>query len=126
MPQITIKNYINGQWLEEKGSPAVPLYNPSTGEQISEVPQSGPETSKLAVDTAAAAYPGWRRLSIGKRVAFIYAMREAMLRRKEDLAQAIALDQAKHISEARGEVQRVVEILEAALTHVKHKRKSKR
>ena len=30
------------------------------------------------------------------------------------LAQAIALDQTKHIAEARGEVQRVIEILEAA------------
>lgn len=114
MPQISIRNYINGQWQEEKGASVVPLYNPSTGEQISVVPQSGPETSKLAVDTAAAAYPGWRALSIGRRTAFIHKMREGMLRRKEDLAQAIALDQAKHISEARGEVQRVVEILEAA------------
>ncbi|MDD4701415.1 MAG: aldehyde dehydrogenase family protein, partial [Desulfovibrio sp.] len=99
MTQITIRNYINGQWQEEAGAPTVPLYNPSTGEQISQVPQSGPETSKMAVDTAAAAYPGWRRTSIGKRVAYIYKMREALLQRKEDLAQAIALDQAKHISE---------------------------
>ena len=114
MTQITIRNYINGQWQEETGAPTVPLYNPSTGEQISQVPQSGPETSRMAVDTAAAAYPGWRMLSIGRRVTYIYKMREAMLQRKEQLAQAIALDQAKHISEARGEVQRVVEILEAA------------
>ena len=114
MTQITIRNYINGQWQEETGAPTVPLYNPSTGEQISQVPQSGPETSRMAVDSAAAAYPGWRMLSIGRRVTYIYKMREAMLQRKEQLAQAIALDQAKHISEARGEVQRVVEILEAA------------
>ena len=37
-----------------------------------------------------------------------------MVRDLEKLAQAIALDQAKHISEARGEVQRVIEILESA------------
>ena len=111
---MVIRNYINGQWQEERDCPTVPLYNPSTGEQISEVPQSGPQTARLAVDAAAAAYPAWRRLSMGRRVAFIYSLREAMLRRKEELARAIALDQAKHISEARGEVQRVVEILEAA------------
>ena len=32
----------------------------------------------------------------------------------EELAVAIAVDQAKHISEARGEVQRVIEIVETA------------
>jgi len=41
-------------------------------------------------------------------------MRQAMIDRTEELAVAIALDQAKHISEARGEVQRVVEILKTA------------
>jgi malonate-semialdehyde dehydrogenase (acetylating)/methylmalonate-semialdehyde dehydrogenase len=33
---------------------------------------------------------------------------------QEDLAQAIALDQAKHVGEARGEVARVIEIIETA------------
>ena len=37
-----------------------------------------------------------------------------MIRDLEKLAQGIALDQAKHISEARGEVQRVIEIVEMA------------
>jgi malonate-semialdehyde dehydrogenase (acetylating)/methylmalonate-semialdehyde dehydrogenase len=41
-------------------------------------------------------------------------MREAMEKHAEELAVAIAVDQAKHISEARGEVQRVIEILETA------------
>ena len=37
-----------------------------------------------------------------------------MKENSEELAVAIAVDQAKHISEARGEVQRVIEILETA------------
>lgn len=43
MAHFAIRNYINGQWRETAGGPAVPLYNPSTGEQISLVPQSGRE-----------------------------------------------------------------------------------
>jgi malonate-semialdehyde dehydrogenase (acetylating)/methylmalonate-semialdehyde dehydrogenase len=114
MDFIRIKNFIDGEWIEETDVEHVPLYNPSTGQQIGEVPLSTPETSATAVESAYAAYDSWRRLAISKRVGFIFDMRKAMQDRAEELAVAIALDQAKHISEARGEVQRVIEILEAA------------
>jgi len=111
---IKIKNFIDGQWVEESGVEYEPLYNPSTGEQIGEVPLSAPETSAAAVESSYAAYDSWRYLSVGKRVSYLFDMRKAMQENAEALAVAIAIDQAKHVSEARGEVQRVVEILETA------------
>lgn len=111
---IRIKNFINGEWKEETNVQYKPLYNPSTGEVIGEVPMSSLEASEEAIDTAYAAYPAWRALPIAKRVGYIFAMRQAMIEKAEELAVAIAIDQAKHISEARGEVQRVIEILETA------------
>jgi len=111
---ISIKNFIDGQWVEETGVETVPLYNPSTGEQIGEVPLSRPETSAAAVESSYAAYDGWRRMSISSRMNYIFDIRTAMQERAEELALAIAIDQAKHISEARGEVQRVIEIIETA------------
>jgi malonate-semialdehyde dehydrogenase (acetylating) / methylmalonate-semialdehyde dehydrogenase len=109
-----VKNFIDGKWLEETNAEYVPLYNPSTGEVIGEVPLSTRETSLAAVESSSAAYDGWRRLNLGKRVGFLFALRQALIAQEESLAVAIAIDQAKHISEARGEVQRVVQILEAA------------
>lgn len=114
MEYIRIKNFINNQWVEETGVDCAPLFNPSTGEQIGEVPLSRPESSRAAVDAAYAAYPGWSDLPVGKRLAYLFDLRQAMAGRREELAQAIAVDQAKHIAEARGEVQRVVEIIETA------------
>lgn len=111
---VRIKNFIGGKWVDETGVDTVPLYNPSSGEQIGEVPLSKPETSQAAVKAAHEAYAGWRSLSVGKRVRYLFDIRQAMIERAEDLAVSIAVDQAKHISEARGEVQRVVEILETA------------
>jgi malonate-semialdehyde dehydrogenase (acetylating)/methylmalonate-semialdehyde dehydrogenase len=32
-----VKNFINGEWVEEKDVEYVPLYNPSTGEEIGEI-----------------------------------------------------------------------------------------
>ena len=114
MEFVRIKNFINGEWVEEKDVEYVPLYNPSTGAVIGEVPLSTPETSTAAVASAAAAYDDWRKLSVGKRVSYLYAIRQAMVDNAEELAYSIAVDQAKHISEARGEVQRVIQLIESA------------
>jgi malonate-semialdehyde dehydrogenase (acetylating)/methylmalonate-semialdehyde dehydrogenase len=112
-PYIKIRNFINGQWRDEAGE-TVPLLNPSTGEQIGEVPLSGSETAEMAIATAHEAYKTWRMMPIVRRMNYIFKLREAMVRHHEKLAWSIALDQAKHISEARGEVQRVIELVESA------------
>jgi len=111
---IQIKNFIDGKWVEAEGAEQMPLYNPSTGQQIGQLPMSTAEMSKEAVLSSHNAYPLWRATSIGKRVKYLLDIRQAMVAHLEELAQAIALDQAKHISEARGEVQRVIEIFETA------------
>jgi malonate-semialdehyde dehydrogenase (acetylating)/methylmalonate-semialdehyde dehydrogenase len=111
---IKIQNHINGQWVVQTDAQQEPLYNPSTGEVIGEVPMSDATTSSLAVQAAADAYPAWRALPLPKRMDYIFKMLRAMEDNLEPLALAIALDQAKHISEARGEVSRVIEILQMA------------
>jgi len=113
---VRIKNFIHGEWVEETGFDSKPLFNPSTGEQIGEVPLSSEKTSKEAIDSAYSAYDSWRKLPLSKRMTYLFDLRQALIDNEEDLAVAIAVDQAKHISEARGEVQRIVEIFESACT----------
>ena len=72
---------------------------------------SDENTSRAAVESAAKAYEKWKHMPVAKRMSFLYKIREYMARDLEILTQAITLDQAKHISEARGEVQRVIEML---------------
>ncbi|HVO83897.1 MAG TPA: CoA-acylating methylmalonate-semialdehyde dehydrogenase [Syntrophobacteria bacterium] len=114
MGWVKIKNFVDGEWVEDPSAERVPLYNPSTGAVIGEVPLSSPETSRAVVESASQAYESWRRLSIAQRVSYVFKMRQAMEENLEELAFSIAIDQAKHISEARGEVRRVIEIIEAA------------
>ncbi len=114
MEFVQIRNYIDGKWVKETGVEYEPLYNPSTGEIIGEVPVSSRETSLAAIDSANRAYDSWRKQPIGKRVGYLFAMRAAMEKNLEELAFSIAIDQAKHISEARGEVLRVIQLIETA------------
>jgi len=109
-----IKNFINGEWVEETGVENVPLYNPSTGAVIGNVPLSSEKTSLEAVESSYAAFKSWSKTPIAKRMSYLFDMRQAMVENTEELAVSIAVDQAKHISEARGEVNRVIEIIEAA------------
>ncbi|MGB1237435.1 MAG: aldehyde dehydrogenase family protein [Pseudomonadales bacterium] len=111
---INIRNHINGQWLDESNGEYAPLHNPSTGAVIGEVPLSSTETSRAAVAAAAAAYPAWKNTPLPKRMNYIFKIHQAMQDNLEMLAVAIATDQAKHIAEARGEVGRVIEILQMA------------
>lgn len=111
---IRIKNFIHGEWVEETGVETVPLFNPSTGAQIGEVPLSSEKMAHEATDSAFSAYDSWRKLSLSKRMSYIFDIRQAIIDNEEELAVAIAIDQAKHVSEARGEVRRIVEIFETA------------
>jgi len=114
MEFIRVKNFIDGKWEEDACAEYVPLFNPSTGEQIGEVPLSTKETSLHAIQSSAKAYGLWRKIPIGRRMKYVFAMHKAMEENAETLAFSIAVDQAKHISEARGEVSRVIELIETA------------
>ncbi len=107
-----IRNFIHGEWVEESDVEMVPLYNPSTGEQIGEVPLSSEKSSIESIDSAYSAYDSWRKLPLSKRMSYIFDLRQTIIDQEEDLAVAIAVDQAKHISEARGEIRRIIEIIE--------------
>ena len=112
--KYSIRNFIDGEWQNNDLEVFIPLVNPSTGAVSGKVPESTPETSRHAVDAAASAFPGWSQMPLPKRMDYIFAIHRAMLDQREELALAIAEDQAKHISEARGEVGRVIEILQMA------------
>ncbi|MGI6226507.1 MAG: aldehyde dehydrogenase family protein [Peptococcales bacterium] len=111
---IKVKNYINGEWIEEVGVDTMPIYNPSTGEVIGEVPFTSQKTVDVAVNGAAEAFKIWGKETSQKRVSFLFELRNKMKENTEELAAIIARDQAKHIEDARGEVNRVIQIVETA------------
>ena len=61
-----------------------------------------------------AAQPGWREVAPQKRARAVMALREALWERREDLARLVTADMGKTIDDARGEVLRGIESVEAA------------
>jgi len=109
---IEIKNFINGEWTRELLGDTSPLFDPSTGDLIGSVPLSSTETSRAATKAAKEAFPSWKATPLPKRMDLIFDLITALKANFEDLAQSIAFDQGKHISEARGEVSRVIDIVQ--------------
>ncbi|MGF7185467.1 malonate-semialdehyde dehydrogenase (acetylating)/methylmalonate-semialdehyde dehydrogenase [Desulfitispora alkaliphila] len=114
MEFIRFKDYINGEWVEEKGVDHLRVYNPSTGKEIGEVPITPTEQVEKAIFAAEEAFKSWRKVSMGKRMEYLFKLHSELNSRHEELAQVIAEDQAKHINDARGEVSRAIQLTETA------------
>ena len=93
---------------------AGPLFNPATGEQTGEVPFASAADVDAAVARAAAAFPAWSATGLGRRTTILFAFREIVRSRADDLARCIVREHGKVLADARGEVQRGLEVVEFA------------
>ena len=66
------------------------------------------------IDAAAAAFPAWRDTSLAKRTAVLFAFRELLNARKDELARIMTSEHGKVVSDALGEVSRGQEVVEFA------------
>lgn len=108
-----LKDFINGEWVEGSGD-FIDVHNPSTGEVIAKVPVTTPDRLEEAIQAAAAAFETWKEVPLQKRMGYLFKLRDVLIERKEELAQVISTDQAKHIADARAEVDRGIQLTETA------------
>jgi malonate-semialdehyde dehydrogenase (acetylating)/methylmalonate-semialdehyde dehydrogenase len=91
-----------------------PVYDPATGEITKHVEMATPEDVDAAVTGAAAAARGWAATSLSKRATVLFAFRELMHRRQEELAAIITAEHGKVLADALGEVGRGLEVVDFA------------
>jgi malonate-semialdehyde dehydrogenase (acetylating)/methylmalonate-semialdehyde dehydrogenase len=90
------------------------VYDPATGEVAGHVDFATPAEVDAAVDAAAAAFPGWRDTSLAKRSSILFAFRELLHARRDEVAAVVTAEHGKVLSDAAGEVQRALEVVEFA------------
>jgi malonate-semialdehyde dehydrogenase (acetylating) / methylmalonate-semialdehyde dehydrogenase len=110
----TIEHWIGGQSGPASSGRTAPVYNPATGEQTAQVLLASKADVSQAVGVAAAAAEEWAQTSLSKRVKILFAYRELVNRRQDDFARLITDEHGKVLSDARGEVQRGLEVVEFA------------
>ncbi len=90
------------------------VYNPATGEIARRVALADSADVDRAVAAARAAFPAWGGASLAKRHAVMFAFRELLFSRAGQLAALVTAEHGKTLDDARGEVQRGLEVVEFA------------
>ena len=110
-----LDNYVAGAWTPATAATGeLDVTRPATGEVLARVPLSGPADVDEAVAAARAALPEWRAVSTIARARKLFELRERLVARSEDLARSVTMEMGKTIADARAEVARMVEMVEAA------------
>ncbi|HMR50340.1 MAG TPA: CoA-acylating methylmalonate-semialdehyde dehydrogenase [Arachnia sp.] len=110
----TIAHWINGAPYE--GSPVgrIPVENPATGQVDAELLSASKADLDHAVAVARAAQKKWAKVSLAKRTAIMFKMRELVLANQDALAKSIVNEHGKDYGDALGEIQRGRETLDFA------------
>src|SRR6266550_992279 len=107
-----IAHWINGAAVAGESGRSGPVYNPAAGIQSGEVDFASVEEVDRAVQAAKEAFPAWRAVSLSKRMAIFFAVRELLDERREDIARLLTAEHGKVLSDAMGEVARGLEVVE--------------
>jgi malonate-semialdehyde dehydrogenase (acetylating)/methylmalonate-semialdehyde dehydrogenase len=109
-----VTHWINGKLWEGTTERSGDVYDPATGEITKTVDLASAKVLDDAVAAAKAAFPGWRDTSLTKRASILFAFREILNARKEEVAAIITEEHGKVLSDALGEVTRGMEVVEFA------------
>ena len=99
-------HWIDGKTFEGVGERRGDVYDPATGEVTKQVAYAAPADVDAAVASALAAFSSWRATSLTKRVQILYAFREALNDRKDEIASIVTSEHGKVRSDVLGEVTR--------------------
>ena len=109
-----ITHHINGAYWKESATRSGDVYNPATGRVTAKVDFATPELIDHGVKVAKKAQEQWAQASLAKRVQVLFAFREILNARKEEVAKLITAEHGKVLSDALGEVTRGLEVVEFA------------
>ena len=110
----TIEHWIDGRLTSGSSSRHAPVFNPATGQQQAEVCLGSEGDVEAAIAAANDAFVEWSQTSLSKRTKVLFAFRELVNAHAKDIAELITDEHGKVLSDALGEVQRGLEVVEFA------------
>jgi malonate-semialdehyde dehydrogenase (acetylating) / methylmalonate-semialdehyde dehydrogenase len=113
-PATQIEHFINGKRIAGTGVRTLHVFNPATGAVVGHVRLGTPADVDAAVKAAHAAFPGWSATSAVKRARVLFKFKALLEEHYDELAALITQQHGKVFSDAQGEVQRGIEVVEFA------------
>ncbi|OJF14638.1 CoA-acylating methylmalonate-semialdehyde dehydrogenase [Couchioplanes caeruleus] len=110
----TIEHWIGGRLTAGAATRRGAVFNPATGQRQHEVVLAEPADVDAAVAAAKAAFASWSQASLSARTKIMFNFRELLNAHIVPLAEIISDEHGKVLSDAAGEVQRGLEVVEFA------------
>ena len=109
-----ITHWIDGRPQQSSGGRRGQVFDPALGKVAREVQLAEQADVEAAVGAAAQAQQDWGAMAVQRRARVLFKMKELVERHHDDLARLITREHGKTMPDARGEVQRGLEVIEFA------------
>lgn len=109
-----VEHWIGGRLTAGDSSRQGVVWNPATGRQQATVQLGAHADVDTAVAAAKDAFVSWSEVSLNKRTQIMFAFRELVRTHLDELAEIVSSEHGKVRSDAAGEVQRGLEVVEFA------------
>ena len=107
-----LNHFIDGKKVPGTSGRFGDVFNPATGEVQARVPLASAAETEAAIASAAAAQPEWGAMNPQKRGRVMMEMVRLLNRDMDKLAEALSREHGKTLPDARGDVQRGLEVIE--------------
>lgn len=110
-----LTHFIGGKHVKGTSGRFGDGWEPMTGEQIFTVPLASEAEVRAAVENAKAAQPGWAATNPQRRARVMMKFVDLLNRDYDELAELLAREHGKTIADAKGDIQRGLEVAEFAI-----------
>ncbi|MCY3540337.1 MAG: CoA-acylating methylmalonate-semialdehyde dehydrogenase [Gammaproteobacteria bacterium] len=109
----TIGHFIGGKVIHRSGR-TLPIEDPATGSTIRVAELADSDTVDEAVNFAQKAFPEWRATTPLKRARVMFKFKQLLEENADEICKLITEEHGKTLEDARGELQRGIEVVEYA------------
>ena len=109
-----IPHFIGGRAVSSVSARTGDVYDPNNGKVQARVGLGTAEELQQAVDAAVAAQPAWAAVNPQRRARVMFDFKRLVERDMDDLAHLLASEHGKVIADARGDIQRGLDVVEFA------------
>ena len=109
-----LHHFIGGKRVKGESRRFGDVYNPTLGEVAARAPLASKSEVEAAIANAAEAFPKWAATSPMARARVLFRFKELVEKHSDELAALLSNEHGKVISDAKGSIQRGVEVAEFA------------
>jgi len=109
-----LSHFIHGEHVNGTSGLFSPVYNASTGNQISELPLASAKEVKATIDSSLKAFPDWAMTSPSNRARVMFRFKELLEKNMDELSETVSIEHGKVKSDASGSITRGLEVVEFA------------